>query len=360
MVNKKTILFINTMKGWGGGEHWHFDWAMRLSKVYNVYIISNINSKLSQKAKENNLNLIEIKLTNFSVFNPFKWRKCSRIVRRIKPNSAIINLSRELKIFAPILKINKTKRIIYRKGSSSTIKSNLINNTLLNYFITDVLCNSLATKLKSFKKIKSKSILNKVKVIYNSIDLKDFDNIKIKAIEKNNNFIIKCVSRFSKEKNQVIFIELSKKLIEKNIPFEIHIAGDGEDIDKFKSLVNTNNLTKYIFVDGFIDNTKEYLSNTDVLVLPAKWIGFGFVKLEAMAMKIPIIAFNNSSNPETIIEKNTGFLIPEFDIDLLASRIEYLYKDVELKKSLGENARRLLEKEFELSTTKQKIISLID
>jgi len=360
MQSKKNILFINTIKGWGGGEHWHFDWASRLQKEYNVFVIGNINSKLSIKAKEKGLNLFEIKLTNFSIFNPYKWFLAFKIISEIKPNSALLNLSRELKIFTPILKYFKTKKIIYRKGSSTPIKNNFGTNLILNYFVTDILCNSLATAEKSLIKYSNKDILAKIKIIYNSLDIEVYDNIKIKNLPKSDSFIIKSIGRFTPEKNQIIFFDLAKKLINKNINFEIHIAGTGADFEAYKEKLKEEKLEKYIKLHGFVENTKEFLSNCDVFILPSKWEGFGFVKLEAMAMSIPIIAFNNSSNPETIIDHNTGYLIPENNLEIMAEKVELLCNDPELKINLGKNNRKYLEREFDIKINKEKIISLID
>ena len=97
-----------------------------------------------------------------------------------------------------------------------------------------------------------------------------------------------------------------------------------------------------------------------MFILPSKWEGFGLVKLEAMALSLPIIAFNNSSNPETIIENQTGYLIPNNDIQEMANKIELLFKNPELKQQLGENNRKLLEEKFNLNVIEQKIINLIN
>ena len=44
----------------------------------------------------------------------------------------------------------------------------------------------------------------------------------------------------------------------------------------------------------------EFLKLVDVFVLPSKYEGFGLVLLEAMSVKTPIIASNNSSIPEVL------------------------------------------------------------
>ncbi len=360
--NKKTILFINTIKGWGGGEHWHLEWAMRLNSDYNVFIIANKNSKLSQKAKENKLNIKEINISNFSIFNPIKWVYFCKIINEINPDTAIINLSRQLKIFAPLLKINKTKKVIYAKGSPTKVRNNFINKYILTNFVSDMLCNSVATATNSFKQFPKDLFLNKIHIIYHCLDIENYDkiNVEIKHKINNNKLIIKSLGRISPEKNQIIFIELAKELINKNINFEISIGGDGIDFNKLKDLIIENNLQNHIKLNGFITDTKQFLSDGDLFILPSKWEGFGLVKLEAMALSLPIIAFNNSSNPETIIENQTGYLIPNNDIQEMANKIELLFKNSELKQQLGENNRKLLEEKFNLNVIEQKIINLIN
>lgn len=359
---KKTILFINTIKGWGGGEHWHFDWAMRLSADYNVCIIANKGSKLSQKARENNLKVKEINFSNFSIFNPIKWIYCCKIINELNPNTAILNLSRELKLFAPLLKIDKTKKIIYAKGSPTKVRNNFINKFILKNFVTDILCNSVATATNSFKQFPKDLFLNKIHIIYHCLDIDNYDKIKIKIKNKINNdkLIIKSLGRISPEKNQIIFIELAKELIIKNIKFEIQIGGDGPDFEKIKELISINNLENNIKLFGFIEKTKEFLSDGDLFILPSKWEGFGLVKLEAMALSLPIIAFDNSSNPETIIDNKTGFIISNNNINEMANKIEKLYNEPELIIEFGKNNRKFLEEKFNLNVIAPKIINLLN
>lgn len=358
MINKQNIVFINTIKGWGGGEHWHLEWATRLSNEYNVTIICNRNSELSKKAKAVNRNVVEIDLTNFSIFNPFKWLSFNRLIKSLGINSAFINLSRELKIFAPLLKLNNAKNIIYAKGSPTRFRNNLLNRILVNKYITKILCNSEATAKMSFRDFIG--LEDKIKVIYHSLDTKEFDSVQVSKTQEKEKFLIKSLGRLSPEKNQIIFIDLAKELKAKGMNFEIQIAGSGISSDFIQNAILENNLGDFIKLVGFKQDTKQFLADGDVFILPSKWEGFGLVKLEAMALSLPIIAFDNSSNPETIIDNETGFLIENNNIKEMAEKIDFLYNNPEIRVNFGRNSRNLIEKKFDINVIYPEIISLIN
>jgi len=89
------------------------------------------------------------------------------------------------------------------------------------------------------------------------------------------------------------------------------------------------------------DVKKEYLS-CSIFVLPSRFEGFGLVLIEAMACGVPVIAFDCENGPRSIItDGENGFLIPLFDIKLLAEKVILLMRDHELRYKMGENAQKI-------------------
>lgn len=67
-----------------------------------------------------------------------------------------------------------------------------------------------------------------------------------------------------------------------------------------------------------------------------------------MAAGTPVIGSDHAGIGEAIEHERTGFLVPEQDPDALAAALRRLLDDNELRRQLGENARRAAEEHFDM------------
>jgi glycosyltransferase involved in cell wall biosynthesis len=86
-------------------------------------------------------------------------------------------------------------------------------------------------------------------------------------------------------------------------------------------------------------NIVDYLSASDVLLLPSEQESFGLAALEAMACELPIIASRVGGLPELVTDGETGFLSPVGDVEKMAQDAGRLLRDAELRRSMGKAAR---------------------
>jgi glycosyltransferase involved in cell wall biosynthesis len=70
--------------------------------------------------------------------------------------------------------------------------------------------------------------------------------------------------------------------------------------------------------------------------------------LEAMAMRLPVVATAVGGSPELVREGHNGFLVPPGAPAALARRILDLLRDASLRRRMGERGRRIVEREFSL------------
>jgi len=70
------------------------------------------------------------------------------------------------------------------------------------------------------------------------------------------------------------------------------VAGDGPDLNSFKNIVAEKKLENQIEFLGFQQDMQSFYSRIDALLLLSEYEGNSLVQLEAMAMGIPIIAFD--------------------------------------------------------------------
>ena len=106
---------------------------------------------------------------------------------------------------------------------------------------------------------------------------------------------------------------------------------------KFKNIFREYEKSKYrsdiIWLDYVDAGDKAGVYNlASLFVYPSFYEGFGFPPLEAMACGVPVISSNSSSLPEIV--NNAGILITPNNISELATAIEKVLKDEELRKTL--------------------------
>lgn len=97
----------------------------------------------------------------------------------------------------------------------------------------------------------------------------------------------------------------------------------------------------------------------DLFVLPTRADFFPLAIMEAMAMRLPVVATELGSIDEMVEEGRTGFLIPGEDEEALAERMLRLINNPALRLEFGENARRKAEREFNLKRNVEIIIETL-
>jgi glycosyltransferase involved in cell wall biosynthesis len=117
---------------------------------------------------------------------------------------------------------------------------------------------------------------------------------------------------------------------------------------------------------GYVDSESkqaQIYSAADIVVVPSREDNQPQVGLEAMACGTPVIGFDAGGIPEYVLDGVTG-LLAELTVDSdtseqnLASKIDWLVENTASRKAMGENARQMMRKEFELGQQSQKYLSL--
>lgn len=149
------------------------------------------------------------------------------------------------------------------------------------------------------------------------------------------------IGRYAYDKGNDLLLQ-AWAVVEKNMPdWTLDIYGNGNK-ESYQKLMDELGLDPHrCHLYGPVSDVKtEYLSSS-IFVLPSRFEGFGLVIIEAMACGIPVIAFDCENGPRSIItDGENGFLIPAFDVNLMAEKVMLLMKNQELQYRMGENAQK--------------------
>jgi glycosyltransferase involved in cell wall biosynthesis len=83
----------------------------------------------------------------------------------------------------------------------------------------------------------------------------------------------------------------------------------------------------------------DYLSVSDVLLLPSEQESFGLAALEAMACEVPVIASRVGGIPEVVTDGETGFLSEVGDVEKMAADAANLLANDTFRTDMGKRAR---------------------
>ena len=95
-------------------------------------------------------------------------------------------------------------------------------------------------------------------------------------------------------------------------------------------------------------------SAADIVVVPSREDNQPQVGLEAMACGTPVVGFNAGGIPEYVRDGATGLIADHGNEAHLADRISCLVDNQDARRSMGQQARLMMEREFEISQQSQK------
>lgn len=125
----------------------------------------------------------------------------------------------------------------------------------------------------------------------------------------------------------------------------LEIAGQGDHRPALESLGRSLNLGDRLRFLGFVDDTTklDLLRRAWATVLASPKEGWGISNLESAACGTPVIAGDSPGVRESVINGETGFLVPPTDASAFAAAMRGLVAEPSLVRTLGEGGRRFAE-----------------
>jgi N-acetyl-alpha-D-glucosaminyl L-malate synthase BshA len=147
------------------------------------------------------------------------------------------------------------------------------------------------------------------------------------------------VSNFRPVKRPVDCVEIFARVLKKGINARLVMVGDGSERTNAEHRARCLGIYDQCSFVGKQPRIVDYLSVSDVLLLPSEQESFGLAALEAMACEVPVIASRVGGIPEVVTDGENGFLSEVGDLDKMADDAARLLGDEKLRKEFGERAR---------------------
>ena len=195
---------------------------------------------------------------------------------------------------------------------------------------------------------------SKVVTVKNCIDLQMIDTIKVSKKEarlrlglSDDEIVFGTVGRLALTKGQSYLIKAFAQVRNHLKSARLVIMGQGPLLEELEKTARDLGVLPWILFTGYRNDVFELLKAFDIFVLPSLAEGLSIALLEAMAMRLPVIASHVGGIPEVFGECKCGRLVQPKDAPALtAAMLEIGSADRDVKKQLGEQGRRRVEEEF--------------
>lgn len=110
---------------------------------------------------------------------------------------------------------------------------------------------------------------------------------------------------------------------------------------------------------GETPDVRQYTERCSVYVLPSYREGTPRTVLEAMAMGRPIITTDVPGCRSTVIDGKNGFLVPAYDANAVAEKMEWFIKHPESIKTMGSESYNYCKEKFEVSAVNKRMLDIM-
>jgi glycosyltransferase involved in cell wall biosynthesis len=190
-------------------------------------------------------------------------------------------------------------------------------------------------------------------VVYNGVDMTQFAPQADRAAAREelglaaDNVVIGSVGRLSADKGgQDVLIRAVAEVRQAHPEVRLVFVGDGPLRVGLEALVFELGLGEVVRFTGQRADVARLLGAFDVFVLPSLREALPIAVIEAMAVRLPVVAARIGGIPEVVEDDGTGCLVPPGDVAALAAVLERLVGDPALVARLGAAGQARVQAQF--------------
>jgi len=146
------------------------------------------------------------------------------------------------------------------------------------------------------------------------------------------------VGRLNAQKGVALLLDAIARM---RHPVHLDVVGDGPDAEKLRDQSDALGISSRVAWHGaqVQPALPSFYQRASVVVVPSIGEGLGLVAVEAQLCEAPVVAFDSGGITDTIVHGETGLLAPPADVDALATALDRLFDDPELRSALGRAGR---------------------
>ena len=209
---------------------------------------------------------------------------------------------------------------------------------------------------------------DKVRVVHNGIDADGQDTLVAQGLLRRElelsrkRLLLTNIGRLTCLKGQEYGVDVVAECVRRDIDAELLLVGEEQDSDyvnHLHTMVREKGLGKRIHFAGYRKDALSLLSLTDIYLHTSLEEAHPRVVLEAMSMKVPVVAFATGGVAETVSDGETGYLAPARDVCTMTDRVVSLASTPGLRVRMGDKGKRRVEARFSAARTAEMVSNII-
>ena len=196
----------------------------------------------------------------------------------------------------------------------------------------------------------------KISLVHNAIDLRRFTPAPQRRAELRREWnlppdapVIAGIGRLNYQKNFPLFLEIARSFPEAIFV----IAGTGPEARALRESAGAN--VRFL---GFVADTARLYDAVDFLLMPSRFEGLPMTLLEAMAMRVPIVASRLDGIAEVIGDGMDGMLAAPSAKDEFIAHLHTLLDDPKRAASIAERAFQKVTRDFSAERMTREVEAL--
>jgi glycosyltransferase involved in cell wall biosynthesis len=155
-----------------------------------------------------------------------------------------------------------------------------------------------------------------------------------------------CVASFRAVKNQALLLRAFAGM-EHRERARLLLVGDGPDLEACRALAAELGIAERTVFAGHAEDTASAYHDMDVFAISSRTEQMPIALLEAMSSGLPVVSTDVGDVRDMLAEANRALVVPRDDPAALASALDRLVADVQLRRRLGDANRRRCEERYE-------------
>lgn len=147
--------------------------------------------------------------------------------------------------------------------------------------------------------------------------------------------LIVSVGRLAPQKDPMTLLRAARRLTAGTVM----LVGDGPLRAACDRYVREHGLDDRVILSGMRTDVSGILEVADIFALASRWEGLPLAIIEAMMAGLPVVATRVGGVPELVEDGVTGVIVPPGDSEALASALQRLMADPELRRRMGQAGR---------------------
>ncbi|MCP1771749.1 glycosyltransferase involved in cell wall biosynthesis [Neisseria perflava] len=177
---------------------------------------------------------------------------------------------------------------------------------------------------------------NRITYTYNALHKPDY----VPEKTPKDYIMLGTLSRLDTVRAVHLMLDIFKKLVDRNVPVRLNVAGIGEEMDNLKAQAKRLGIDDKVTFLGGVRDLTAYFKDVDILVNTPHCVGdhgagVGNNILEAGLYDTPVVTYDMAGISEMVINGKTGFCIPFGEDEQFIEAVEKLVANTELRSELG-------------------------